>query len=113
MTDDAKQPGRIDLRAIDEGAQAPDADWVIAQALARSAAFPGKPQPGVFAILAAHSRPLFAAAAILLIIATGTLVLTSAGSPDIAPDVVLAEWAQSSHVPTNGELLTAFQGYGR
>lgn len=113
MTDDSKQPGRIDLRAIDEAAESPVADRVIAEVLVRSAGFLGRPQPDVFEILAAHSRPLFAAAATLLIIATGTLVLTSGASVDTTPDVVLAEWAQSNHVPTNGELLTAFQGYGR
>jgi hypothetical protein len=113
MIDHSKEPGRIDLRAIEEASRPPDADRVISGALARSAEFLGKPQPHVFAALEAYSRPLFAAAAILLMIATGSLAITSGRSGDVEPETVLAEWAQANHVPTNAELLVAFQGYGR
>lgn len=113
MIEHSKSPGRIDLRAIDEASQSPVADRVIAGVLARSAEFLGKPQPDVFATLGAHLRPLFAAAAILLVIATGALAFVGGPSRVTAADTVLAEWTQSNHVPTNGELLIAFQGYAR
>jgi hypothetical protein len=112
MTDRSRDPGRIDLRAIDEAADPQQADRVIAAAMSRVAA--QREAPGdVLASLVVYWRPLLAVAAVLLLAATGTLVLTRGRTQTDQPVSVVASWAESSHVPTNGELLAAFQGYGR
>lgn len=112
MTDRSLEPGRVDLRAIDEPADSARADRVIAAAIARVTA--GADAPGdVFAGIEAYARPLVAIAAALLLAATGTLLLTRGGAEADTATNVVADWALSAHVPTNGELLAAFQGYGR
>lgn len=106
-------PGRIDLRAI-EHADSAQADRVIAAALARIAASPGQqPRDVVVDWVERFTRPALIAAAMLAAVAIGTLALTDRRS-DPAPQVAaLATWVESQHVPTNGELLLTFQGYGR
>jgi hypothetical protein len=107
-----KDPGRIDLRVIDD-ADAERADRVIAESLARIAATPQQePYDPILIWTERYTRPALAAAAVLAAIAIGTLALTE-GRGDAPPLEVsaLASWAESQHVPTNGELLLAFQGY--
>ena len=112
MTDISREPGRFDLRAIDEPADPARAERVIAAAMARIAADrnPGGDALGTIVI---YARPLLAAAAALVVIATGTLIVTQRPAQDVQPAGVLASWAESNHVPTNGELLALFQGYDR
>ena len=112
MTDTSRESGRIDLRAIDEPADPARAERVIAAAMARAAANRNS-RSDVFATIAVYARPLLAAAAALVVIATGTLMLTQRPAQDVQPAGVLASWAESNHVPTNGELLALFQGYDR
>ena len=112
MTDISRHPGRIDLRAIDEPADSARAERVIEAAMSRAAANRHS-RTDVFATIAAYARPLFAAAAALVVIATGTLMVTQRPLQDVPPAGVLASWAESNHVPTNGELLAVFQGYDR
>ena len=111
MTD--RTPGRIDLRAI-ERADSAQADRVIAAAMARIAASPGQQSRDVVVEWAERfTRPALIAAAVLAAVAVGTLALTD-GRREPAPQVAtLATWVESEHVPTNGELLLTFQGYGR
>ncbi len=113
MIDSGKEPGRIDLGVITEDSQLGNVDRVMAEVHRRRAGNLGNARLGVFAILVEHSRPLVAAAAILLTISMGSLALTSERGPVVPPEVTLAEWARSNHVPTNAELLIAFEGYGR
>lgn len=99
-------PGRLDLRALGlpgDGA----ADAAIAAIMRRV--------HGARAIepLLRLRRVMLVAAVILVAVALATV-----RSPDDAPDVptpggaeLLAAWAESSHVPTNGELLMAVHGY--
>lgn len=112
MTDISREPGRIDLRAIDEPADPARAERVIAAAMTRIAANQN-PGADALAAIAIYARPLFAAAAALVVIATGTLIATQRPEEDVEPAGVLASWAESNHVPTNGELLAVFQGYHR
>jgi nitrate/nitrite transporter NarK len=108
MTEDSREPGRIDLRAFDEPADPARAERAIGAALAR-ASYP-RSVGG-----AASDRPgrrvaaLFGAAALLLL-AAGLLVFAPRRPPESAPGLV-AGWTLSSHIPTNAELLAAFGGY--
>ena len=111
MTDRSREPGRIDLRAVDLPADPLQAERVIAAAMSRMAE--GRESKGdVLVTIMSYSRPLLAAAAALILIATGTLMIGERRATD-EPVSLLATWAESSHVPTNGELLAAFQGYDR
>lgn len=112
MTDGSREPGRIDLRAIDALPDALQARRVIAAVMSRMAA-DGESKGDVLTSVLSYARPLLAAAAALLLIATATLILTQGRTQDNQPASVLATWAESSHVPTNGELLAAFEGYDR
>jgi hypothetical protein len=112
MTETSPEPGRIDLRAIDEPADPARAERVIAAAMSRNAADRNRGADALGAILI-YTRPLLAAAAALVVIATGTLIVTQRPAQEVQPAGVLASWAESNHVPTNGELLAVFQGYDR
>ena len=112
MTDNSHEPGRIDLRAIDEPADPARAERVIAAAMSRITA-DRRARVDALSTIVTYARPLFAAAAALVVIATGTLITTTRSTPQDQPANVLASWAESNHVPTNGELLAVFQGYDR
>ena len=112
MTDNSREPGRIDLRAIDEPADPARAERVIAAAMSRVAA-DRSAHGDALSTIVIYARPLLAAAAALVVIATGTLMVTQRPSQEDQPASVLASWAASNHVPTNGELLAVFQGYDR
>lgn len=108
MTEDSREPGRIDLRAFDEPADPVRAERVIGAALAR-ASYAGRVGG------AASDRPgrrvaaLFGAAALLLLAAG--LLLFATRRPVASASGLVAAWTLSSHVPTNAELLAAFGGY--
>lgn len=112
MTESSREPGRIDLRAIDHPPDQLQAERVISGAMARLAA--ERDSGGdVLATIVIYTRPLLAVAAALVLVATGTLMSTQRQTEPVEPASVLASWAESSHVPTNGELLAVFQGYDR
>jgi len=108
MTDDSREPGRIDLRAFDEPADPVQAERVIGAALAR-AAFAGGTGGAAAGRPGRRVAALFAAAALLLL-AAGLLLFAPRRPPASA---LVAAWTLSSHVPTNAELLAAFGGYGQ
>jgi hypothetical protein len=112
MTEQQNTPGRIDLRTI-ESLHSPNADRIIANAIARSDTGARIGQFSILSALQAQARIGFAAAAILLVIAVGTVALTEKRAAAGEPETVLADWSRSNHVPTNGELLSTFQRYGR
>jgi hypothetical protein len=112
MTEISRDPGRIDLRPIDEPADPVQAERVIAAAMSRVAAHRNS-RGDVLTTIVIYARPLLAAAAALVVIATGTLMVTQRPTQEDQPVSVLASWAESNHVPTNGELLAVFQGYDR
>jgi hypothetical protein len=115
MTDDSRASvppvGRIDLRAIEvsDGARS---QRVISAAMARIATSP-TPVEGVLDLIGRYSRAAMLAAAAIVAIAVGTIVSRPRAAEPPDPVTALAGWADSRHVPTNGELLAEFQGYGR
>jgi hypothetical protein len=110
MTEEMTEGGRIDLRAIDEPDDPHRADRIVRAAMAR-ARWPAGGARGVQASIGAYGRTVMAAAAVLVAIAAGMVV--AAQREGVQPASVLAAWSESQHVPTNGELLVAFQGYER
>ena len=111
MTDDSRAPGRIDLRALDEPPDPARAERVIGAALSRAplgvsapGAAPGNP--------ARRAAALFGTAAVLLL-ATGLLLLAPRRPPQRTATSLIVVWTMAGHVPTNAELLGAFEGYGR
>jgi hypothetical protein len=115
MTDRSPSPaGRIDLRGLDSDSSREDR--VVAATLARLARDPGRePMDELSTTARRYLWPAVAAAAVLVVTAAGTVIVTArpAGDDDAGqPVAMLSGWAESQHVPTNGELLLAFQGYG-
>jgi hypothetical protein len=104
-------PGRADLRAFDSSGEfAEVADRIIAPAIAR---FVATRRTGFASTLRGLAAPMLAAAAVVMAIGIGALaIVTDAPRPGV-PAELLAQWMEAEHVPTNGELLFAFQGYGR
>jgi hypothetical protein len=104
-------PGRADLSALDGSGDFSDvADRVVAPALAR---FVAMRQGGFPSTLRGFAKPMLAAAVVVMAIGLGVLVRVT-NTPRVgAPAALLAQWIESDHVPTNGELLLTFQGYGR
>ena len=108
---DSVTPGRADLRALDGSGHFTDlADRLVARALAR---FMEKRRGEFVSTLRGFAVPMLAAAAVVMAVGLGALaIMTSAPDPHAPADVV-AQWIEANHVPTNGELLLTFQGYGR
>lgn len=111
MTEDSREPGRIDLRALDEPADPTQAARVISAALARVAI--GGGATAEWGGHGRHTAPLLAAAATVLLLVAGLLLFAPRRGPVDEAASLIAEWSTSSHVPTNGELLAAFGGYER
>jgi hypothetical protein len=56
---------------------------------------------------------MLAAAALVMAVGFGALVIVTHGPRPADPADLLTEWIDAEHVPTNRELLITFQGYGR
>jgi hypothetical protein len=99
---------RIDLSALD-GPDQLRADAVIARAMTRIGAASPVREPLV-AELARWWRPGLAAAGILF--ALGILLARPrpAAEDIVSAEARVLEWAESGHVPSNGELLATFRG---
>jgi hypothetical protein len=123
--DDGDIPA-IDLSALHAQGDASQADRVIGRAMARIAAsgpplaHTGVPAPVPVLVLAEVARwwsPGLAAAALVTIFAGLTVAITPPADADRPADegveTRLLDWAQSGHVPTNGDLLAAFRGFER
>ncbi|HSA56286.1 MAG TPA: hypothetical protein VLE53_11325 [Gemmatimonadaceae bacterium] len=102
---------RLDLRALDVGENGPRTDAVMRAVLERITTRASRPEWAAW--MARAQRGLAAVAAVLLLLA-GTLVFAQRRR-DTGVDLTatIETWALSSHVPTNGELLTTYQGYRR
>ena len=113
MTDDTDIPGRIDLRSL-EASDPSRADRVIAAAMAEIASAPRSyPRNDVAATIGGMLRPALAAAAVLIAVTLSAMATRRVTSDDPSPLTALADWTVAGKTPTNGELLAAFQGYGR
>ncbi|HEY0529683.1 MAG TPA: hypothetical protein VGD02_12720 [Gemmatimonadaceae bacterium] len=112
MTEDSKS-GRIDLRVLELSGRAGTEDAIIANAIAGSARMRGVPAADAAVDLKRYLRPALLAAGILIVIAAGA-VRTIDNSPRVtSPVSTIAEWTETHYVPSDGELLAAFQGYGK
>jgi hypothetical protein len=108
---DAMTPGRADLSALDRSVDFTKvADRVVSPALAR---FIAMRRGGFAATLRAYTVPMLAAAMVVMAIGLGVFVRVTNTPRAGDPTALLAQWIQAEHVPTNGELLLTFQGYGR
>jgi hypothetical protein len=103
---------RIDLSAIDPfeaGAGAGLEDRVVSAAMLRVRAAPRSAMDD----LARLWRPGLAAAAVFTTLAIGSLFARSTPVANDSTEADVMQWVASEHVPSNGELLVAFNGYGR
>jgi hypothetical protein len=112
MTDHV-HPGRIDLRVLGESAEAPNPDILIPAAIVASARIRYANTSDDFQQFRKYVRPALFAAGILVAIATGTVRSTQLEHTRETPIEAVAYWTESHHLPSNGDLLLAFQGYGR
>lgn len=100
---------RLDLRALDASGDADREDAVIRAVLTRISEREPRSEWPVW--IARAQRGLAAAAAVLLLLAGASFFSArEVSAPADAVELIQA-WAASSHVPTNGELLAAFEGY--
>jgi hypothetical protein len=113
MTEPRERPGRVDLRALDP--LAGQAERVVAAVMARLASRPQRPPvpEDVLALVGKGPTPAWIAVAAALLIAASAALISRTAARSASLDRVVATWVGQQHVPTNGELLLAFQGYGR
>lgn len=102
---------RIDLSALG-GPDLVRADAVIAKAMTRIGATSPMPEPLV-AELAGWLRPGLAAAVILFALGMVLARPRPAAEDVVSAEARVLEWAESGHVPSNGELLATFRGNTR
>jgi hypothetical protein len=117
MTDSRNQQeeGRVDLRVFEPSDSQSDRviGKVIAALATRSQGAPPS-GPDALEIVGRYLPPAWIAAAALLVIASSVAVVAKRGPAESTSiDGTVATWASQDHVPTNGELLSAFQGYQR
>jgi hypothetical protein len=112
MTDHSS-PGhdkRLDLHDLDAAADDARTNAVVAAVLSRISAGASRRDYHIAALVRAQ-RALLAVAAALVAAATATIVSAPRRPPEPFTADVIASWAESRHVPTNGELLAAYRGY--
>jgi hypothetical protein len=111
MTDERARSGgeRVDLRALDAAADDTRRDALIRMVLNRIEET-SRDVADDLARLRRARRRLLAPAALLAGVAAAVVFAVPRRPPVPLPDPILI-WAQSTHLPTNGELLAAFQGY--
>lgn len=107
----------IDLSAIDLFPDPTREDRVVALAMARiRAAQPAVERRHLLGDVAALWRPTLAAASVIATVAGITISTTRGPEGDASAEQLrsrLLEWAQSGHVPSNGELIATFAGVER
>ena len=108
---DTNPPGRIDLRALDEHMNSGRVGGIIGVAIERAGVRRRVPTDELSRI-ATIARPVLAAAALVMLAAATVIRLTARASAG-PPLGSLASWVDEQRVPTNGEVLAAFGGYGR
>jgi hypothetical protein len=103
-------PPAVDLSALDPRRDAARMDAAVSsitrEALARRAA---RPRPAVLGELAGMLRPVFAAAAVIALIALPTLLRNGPASPPASAGLAISELAaRESYRPAVMEVLAAF-----
>ena len=100
---------RLDLRALDLGENHSRADAVMRAVLERITTRASQPEWQEW--MARTQRGLAAAAAGLLLLAGALVFAERRRDTGVELTELIETWVISSHVPTNGELLSAYQGY--
>ena len=110
---DPRHPQRTDLSALtpDDATR----ERIMVAALARARQTPQLIPDGVDVFVRRALRPaLVVASALMAAAACAVLFIRSeADTPAAVPVSAVTAWVDDSHVPTNGELLAAFRGYGQ
>jgi hypothetical protein len=109
MTEHEKNQ-RIDLRAV--APSSAQADRVIGATMSRVRKTPQLPSDTLANLAEPFIRPALISAALLAAAAACTIVLIEPRERFEQSFSPLADWIESQHVPSNSELLLAFQGYG-
>ena len=119
MSDSRNEQDRldpVDLRAVaPTNAQADRVIGGVISRLATRSQIVEPPPSDVLTIVGRYFPPAWIAAAAALAIAGSAAVVASRRNQAEATsiDMTVATWAAQQHVPTNAELLAAFQGYQR
>lgn len=114
MTESHDRTERIDLRAL--APESAESERVIGAVMARLASRPqlsAVPTNDRLAIVGRYLAPAWIAAAAAVAIACSVAVVSSTDDQPAPVDAMVTMWADQQHIPTNGELLLAFQGYRR
>lgn len=116
MIESRDDPARMDLGPL--APDAADSERIIGSVMARLASRPQRTPAPVSDVLEIVGKLLptrWIAAAALLAMVGSSLAITATRARPASPsaDALIASWAERQHVPTNGELLLAFQGYQR
>jgi hypothetical protein len=99
----------LDLRALDAEADDSRADMVVRSVLE---ALPKRHAvPHLARALGRIRLAMAVAATVLAMLATGAVLAERRERDAMTVADLMERWTQSDHVPTNGELLTAYQGY--
>jgi hypothetical protein len=109
---DLPRDGRIDLRVVDEPSDSGQADRIISSVLAHVAGHDLLASVDLLTRLGRLVRPAIAVAAVVFLCATAIVRWMDERTTG-APVGSLSAWTEAGRVPTNGELLAAFKGYGR
>lgn len=111
MTEHQDSSGRVDLRALapDQAEQERLVEAIMGRLAGRAQLPPERPEAVLEAVAFLPSRWVATAAAAIFLLSVAVVLLTR--NPPPSPEEVIAAWADRQHVPTNGELLTAFLGY--
>jgi hypothetical protein len=112
MTDRrSEEVPRVDLRSLDAANDPALVDAVVNAVMDRVRSNTTERAQDLVVLRRARVY-LLGAAAVLVAIATASVIAaprhSDGGGPAIDP---IARWAESGHVPTNGELLSVYQGY--
>jgi hypothetical protein len=98
---------RLDLRVLDAADDKSRTDALVRSVMAQ---VERRPRADDLRELRRYRSVLAAAAAVFACIALLSTLARSRRA-EIQPVDVIAQWARDGHVPTNAELLAAYQGY--
>lgn len=111
MTEHTDTPGRADLRTL--APNEAERERVVGAVMSGLAGRPQRQPERSDAVLEAvaflPSRWVATAAAAIIILSVAAILITR--DPPRSPEATIAAWVDRQHVPTNGELLSAFLGY--
>jgi hypothetical protein len=109
MTD--KEHERMDLQALEVSAA--DADRVMRTVMARIVSTPQRAPDSLDDVARRAARPVLIAATVLVAAAAAMILFADTRAAPPNASAAMASWAGTGHVPTNEELLLAFEGYSR